>query len=42
MGELHKARDTRLDRDVAVKVLAPSRSHTPEVSSIAISSLPTS
>ena len=30
MGEVHRARDTRLGRDVAVKVLPGDASHTPE------------
>jgi serine/threonine protein kinase len=27
MGEVHRARDTRLNRDVAVKVMAPHLAH---------------
>jgi serine/threonine protein kinase len=30
MGEVYKARDTRLDRSVAVKILAPDISSSPE------------
>jgi serine/threonine protein kinase len=30
MGEVYKARDTRLDRDVAIKILAPGIAASPE------------
>jgi serine/threonine protein kinase len=30
MGEVYKARDTRLDRSVAVKVLSPDIASSPE------------